>query len=259
MKVSKDRPINKVAALPQVENIVRTVRSIEGLDKDYYKVFAIGFNKTATTSLYSLFTQLGYEAMDGPHWRKTADWHIHYQFQTFSDGPPEDFRYLDKTFPRSKFILNVRDLREWLDSRIEHVRYRLEDPRYRNRPGAKKLPDVNGVMKWVERRDEHHLQVLDYFSSRKDDLLVVNFIKDPLAVEKICDFLRKPLAGVDKPYNRSTPKNREPGTVLNQEVIETALDKLGVKASERDNDIYCPSLRGSGEISVGHPPTTDGL
>lgn len=223
-----ERPIKIAARLSLIENVVRTMNSIQGRDPDYFKVFSVGFNKTGTTSMYSLFRSLGFEAMDGPHWRSSSKWHIHYQFQTFTDGPPENFRYLDATFPNSKFILNVRRLDEWLDSRIEHVRHRMQEPTYNAKWAGSKLPTVDVLKRWIRKRDEHHHDVLKYFQSRKDALLVVNYIDDQDASKRIAGFVGRDLGGSEKPYTRSTPVTRKKGELRNREMIEQAFCDLGI-------------------------------
>ena len=90
--------------------------------RDAGKVFSIGFNKTGSTSLHSIFKDLGYVSYHGTAWRKTLRPMIYFFYDSFCDGVPDDFRRLDKMFPKSKFILQVRNLDEWLDSRLEHIR-----------------------------------------------------------------------------------------------------------------------------------------
>lgn len=242
MKVGSDRPIKRVAAVEQVQNVIETCRLLSGQPSPYFKIFAIGFNKTGTTSLYTLFRQLGFTAMDGPHWRKQEQWHVHYQFQAFSDGPPEDFRVLDKTFPRSKFILNVRDLQEWLDSRIEHVRLRMRDPRYKARMSKGKLPDLDIICEWIRNRQKHHLAVLSYFRHRPDDLLVLNFIADPDASRKVAAFLQCAPPDAAKPYTRSTAATRSHGQLCNDALLRSAFNQLSIPDAERHYDVLLPCL-----------------
>lgn len=234
---TKDRPI-KLAAKPElITNVLRTVASQRGEDTDYFKVFSLGFNKTATTSIYSLFKSLGFEAMDGPHWRKNSQWHLHYQFQTFTDGPPEDYRYLDQSYPNSKFLLNVRRLDEWLDSRIEHINFRMQSPSYKSRMSRGRAPDKDIVMGWAKERERHHRDVLEYFATRPNDLLVVNYIDDKDAPQKIATFVGKEWEGNDRPYARSTPSTRTRGEIKNRDLIYSSLQELGINESGFSADL----------------------
>lgn len=233
----EERPIKIAARESLVSNVVRTIESMNGRDAKYFKVFSVGFNKSGTTSMYSLFRSLGFEAMDGPHWRPSSKWHLHYQFQTFTDGPPEDFKYLDRTFPNSKFILNVRKLNEWLDSRIEHVRYRMQSETYKAKMSGGKLPDKDMVKEWALRRERHHKDVLQYFTDRPSDLLIVNYIDDLESAAKIAKFVGKELVSSEKPYTRSTPETRRKGTLRNEALIKAALTELGLDDTQHSAEV----------------------
>ena len=227
----------------QVLNLGRTVLSRAGLDRRYSKVFAIGFNKTATTSIDKVFKDVGIRSVHNVKWRTAKPYLGHYLAQAFSDGPPEDFRSLDRRFPNSKFILNVRDLDEWLDSRLEHVRYRMD----------KDAPTITGtwthsdasLQAWVRERNAHHLDVLEHFSTRPDDLLVINYIRDPTAAERLTEFLGSDRR-VEKKYSRPIPKTRTAGRLRNPEMIQRNLTALGIPEVEWTYDLYCPSLEPAG-------------
>ena len=238
-RVSENRPVHRVADPDLITNVIETTKLKYGIPTDYFKVFAIGFNKTATTSMSKLFEQAGLTVMDGPHWRKASKWHILEQFQAFTDGPPDDFAALDRTYPRSKFILNVRNLDEWMDSRMEHIKFRMSEGTHKARGDWRLAPGA--FQSWVRKREEHHRAVLRHFDGRPDDLLVVNFIKDPAASQKLADFIGFEKGG-EIPYERSTPKTREPGQLTNADAIADCLNALGIPPRDWSNDILCPSL-----------------
>ena len=87
------------------------------------KIFCIGCNKTGTTSLERELIELGYilgdqrqaELLyDAHYFKKNFGPIIEYcrTAEAFQDAPfscPETYKYLDKAFPNSKFILSVRD------------------------------------------------------------------------------------------------------------------------------------------------------
>lgn len=238
-RVAGVRPVHRKAEPQIVENVIKTTLAKAGLDDSYFKIFAIGFNKTATTSMSKIFEEVGLAAMDGPHWRRNDQWDVHYQFQAFSDGPPESFEFLDQEYPRSKFILNVRDLDQWLDSRIEHIRFRTAEGTHKNRGDWRLTPGA--IQSWIKKRNEHHLKVLDYFRDRPEDLIVVNFIRDEDSSAKILSFIGVD-AQIDRPYVRSTPNTREDQGLKNAELIAECLAATGVDPSEAKNDLYCPSI-----------------
>lgn len=237
--------------------VARTALSKAGIDRTYSKVFSIGFNKTATTSIHALFGELGFKARyHDTAWRsKSAHWQ-HWRGQAFSDGPPQDFRKLDRRYPRSKFILNTRDPLEWLDSRCEHIKLLMKTGLHTDK-GTWRFSQ-SAVEAWVHQRNNYHTEVINYFRSRPRDLLVVNFIRDPDAADKIASFLDAS-GNWEKPFARSTEVTRKPGQLKNAGMIEGALRNLGVNDSEWSYDIHFPSLGSSSAIphdtSVFQPQT----
>lgn len=220
-------------------DVARTVLAQRGLDRRYRKVFLIGFNKTATTSIYTLFLSAGLHTLREIAWRQTDDLRIHYRYRAFTDGPPDDFTVLDRHFPRSQFILNTRDLDEWIDSRLEHIRVTLGPGEDASRPFW--CISDNAVKAWIGHRNQVHLQIMKYFEARPRDLLIVNYIRDPEAARRIRRFLG--LADDDaKPFTRPIPKTRDAGVLRNREMIERCYESRGIPASERKTDLYCPSL-----------------
>jgi len=213
------------------------------------KVFAIGFNKSASTSLHALFVSVGLNSYHGVEWRQHNDIRFLRKYDCFSDGTPRDLAELDGLFPNSKFILNIRDLRGWVYSRLAHIeRHKQLKPDYATHSSWDTTEEAIKV--WIKRRNEYHLFVLSYFSQRPHDLLVVNFIRDDLAADKVCRFLG---------YKDKCPKpekNANPDKRLNQKYVEMlhcAVAELNIPEHELDYDIYCPSLESSG-IQSRFPP-----
>jgi len=198
------------------------------------KVFAIGFNKTGTTSLDATFTELGYLSYHGTGWRKTARRKYYFFFDAFSDGVPDDFRKLAKDFPRAKFILNVRSLDEWLSSRLKHVR-RL--PRESKNPNWRATPEA--VRSWICEWNEYHVEVFEHFRDRPEDLLIVNYVRDPLAADRIADFLGSKNRNLSRSHaNKAAQKSLDPEL---SKLISNALAEMGIPEREARNDMHCPS------------------
>jgi hypothetical protein len=201
------------------------------------KVFAIGFNKTGTTSLHRIFQDLGYRSFHGTKWRNTSKPLIYYLYDAFCDGEPEDFRELDKMFPNAKFILQVRDLSPWLDSRLEHVQ-RLPPNKKRTLHWS---ADESSVQAWVRKWNSFHTAALPYFRDRPKDFLLINYIRDPQAAEKIAAFLGRSSPVKKRHANRNPTAEAK---LKNNEMITKALKNMGIPSAEWMNDIHCPSLSG---------------
>ena len=202
------------------------------------KVFVIGFNKCASSSLHTLFKSLGLPSFHGPKWRMHDDLSFLQKYDCFSDGIPRDLAELDRLFPGSKYILNVRDLKSWVFSRLSHIeRAKKSNPDYNTGP---KWDNTEEAIKyWIKQRNEYHLFVLSYFSDRPADLLVVNFIRDESAATRVCNFLD---------YKRECQrpmKNVNPGKRYSQEhdaMLKRCIEELGISERELDYDIYCPGI-----------------
>ncbi len=180
------------------------------------RIFGIGMHKTATTSLHTALTILGF---DSAHW-KTAHWakkiwnemqldgrsltlEKHY---ALSDLPITLlYKELDKTYPGSKFILTVRDEQEWLNSVRNHWNPELNPYRHQwnTDPFTHKIHKVLYGQKgfdaelFLERYRRHNAEVLEYFKDRPDDLLVMDINKDGWWA--LCRFLGKPVPSMDYP------------------------------------------------------------
>src|SRR5207248_3346773 len=104
-------------------------------DADRPRVFGIGLNKTGTSSLHAALELLGYNALHfgGIETMNAVQRaivggesmlsHLDPAVDAFTDvfGITYCFYLADVQYPGSKFILTVRDLDAWLDSRRRHV------------------------------------------------------------------------------------------------------------------------------------------
>lgn len=198
--------------------------------REKQKVFCIGRNKTGTTSVKKAFELLGYPV---GHQRTAERLHyLHYfngEFdeivdyckfgQVFQDVPfscPETYKYLDKAFPGSKFILTVRDNGEQWYRSITRFHGKLWGKNGQT-PTAQELKDATYVFKgapynlvalhgttdeepyhketMIAHYEQYNQEIIDYFKDRPDDLLVINIAEEG-AYQRFIAFL-----GVDSPYD----------------------------------------------------------
>jgi len=213
-----------------------------------------GFNKSASTSIHYLFESLGLPSYHGVKWRRHDDLKFLRRYDCFSDDIPRDFTELDRLFPGSKFILNVRNLESWIYSRLSHIeRERKKTRNFQTVPAWDTTEEA--IKDWIRKRNDHHLFVLSHFSDRAADFLVVNFIRDASAATKVCNFL-----GFDGEYQRPK-KNVDPSKYRPQkhtEMLRHCIAELGIPECELDYDIYCPSLE-SKETGFRFPPDSSML
>ena len=150
------------------------------------KIFQIGFNKCGTLSIHHFFEENGLQSI---HWGMsmlaTTIKRNHETNQPLLRGYEDydcftdmeevqsntfiyltHFKELDKQYPNSKFILNLRPVDKWIQSRIKHQNYLKVFQRITGL-------DEDGVIKhWKKQWNEHITSVQEYFKDRPKDLLV---------------------------------------------------------------------------------------
>lgn len=144
------------------------------------KIFCIGFNKTGTTSLHSLFKSCGLESTHNTEWchyshaKKGKEY---FENECYSDGELSNFIKLEKWFPNSLFILNTRNKKEWLYSRVKHVMRHnenidvstiLANQKYGKMAKDFYTDEVIAINKWILERDIYHKQVRSHFKNNKN-------------------------------------------------------------------------------------------
>lgn len=148
----------------------------------YDRVFGIGAAKTGTSSLARALALLGfrhtswdpdlwdaYERRDYSAIFAVADAH-----ESFDDGPwngGDFYRVLDERYPRSKFVLTVRDVESWSASHERHF----------SSTGARQIPARYLIDEYEARRGEivagyleRNRQVVEHFHGRPGSLLVLD-------------------------------------------------------------------------------------
>ena len=174
-------------------------------------------HRTGTTSLVKALNMLGIKACHFPaELLYDLDHPIITKFQGFADNPvPLLYRQLDRRHPNSKFILTIRDEREWLKS----VRWLFNEGRKLFMDAEKirglvlcdLIRDIHTGLYGTTTFDEtvflqkyraYHQEVLAYFAERPDALLTLDLTQGN-AFEKLCPFLDKPIPR--RPFPHQNP------------------------------------------------------
>jgi hypothetical protein len=183
------------------------------------RIFGIGFQKTATTSLDAALKILGF---DSGHWesgmwaktilremKKTGRSLLMEKHYAVCDLPIAIFyRELDRTYPGSKFILTMRDEVDWLVSMRDHWNYEKNKFRWEwdIYPAANEVhratygqaqfdPEV-----MLARYRQHNADVRQYFKNRPGDLLLMDMTKGA-GWNELCPFVERSIPEV--PYPRA--------------------------------------------------------
>ena len=132
----------------------------------YSKIFVIGFNKTASTTLHKLFKVNNLKS------QHTTSWDLS-NYDCFSDnGNLNDFKKLDNLHKDAIFILNTRNLTNWLISRFKHG-HRQHERLNRDKNWA--YPCTTELaLEWINDRETYYSQVLDYFKDRPNKLIILS-------------------------------------------------------------------------------------
>lgn len=168
----------------------------KGLGCGQDKFFVIGFHKNAGTTIHHLFLKNLLESRHQPNWGfsvglgKNARGNFWPKFKAFSDGGNrEDFERLSSEYPNSLFLLNCRPLKHWIFSRYKHgIEYKPKGDnewirqdskgKYHNFKEAGLYPCDSSVIKsWIVQRQKHHLNVLNHFKNRPEQLIIFNINK----------------------------------------------------------------------------------
>jgi len=178
------------------------------------RIFGIGMHKTATTSLYEAFKILGY---DSAHWL-SAHWAKAIYLEMTATGRSSTLEHhyalcdlpitilyekLDKAYPNSKFVLTVRDEYQWVESVRKH--FRPDQNKFRKSWDTDPFShfihkEIYGQKNFdydvfLARYRRHNAEVIEYFKSRPNDLLIFNS-KD---WKPLCQFLNKPIPDIPYP------------------------------------------------------------
>ena len=159
--------------------------------KSEYRVFCIGYAKTGNTSITKALDILGFRSaqyLKGALRGEPKGGWIRYikkcNYDAFIDAPfgrEEFYKELDKTFPKSKFILTSRETSSFSRSFVNY---------FHNTPWE--IKSKKELKELKERFEERNAQIIEYFKDRPSKLLIMD-ISSGDGWEKLCGFLENPI------------------------------------------------------------------
>jgi Sulfotransferase domain len=230
---------------------------LQGYDVMWNKVFGVGLSTTGTSSLTVALNRLGIKSIHYPHDQLTheqlrnSDYHLRtlddYQGVTDISVAPY-FAQLDQAWPGSKFILTVREKESWLRSAELHWRFLMadkdRDPQFR-RFTEFILACAYGVVGFSRERlsyvyDTHVRNVLRYFHSRPDDLLVMDICGGD-GWDALCAFLGLAVPNEPFPHSYDCEENAATsGYVLMRVARPAAPEIIGGVVPSRETNYGLP-------------------
>lgn len=161
----------------------------------YDKIFVIGFNKCATTTIHHLFECNNLKSYhQGTKWKKVNWLDLIDKYQCFSDikFKPSMIKKLDAKYKNALFILNTRSIEKWIISRFEHG--------YRAFKKTKSSPyypkSLNLMQTWIEQRKAYYYFLKNYFKKKQQKLLVLN-IEDDQWIHKLVEKLSLKISDIE--------------------------------------------------------------
>jgi hypothetical protein len=192
------------------------------------KVFCVGLTKTGTTSLHHALQALGFTSLHwGPDDEANGGTRMYLEvlrakregrrlldligdgYDAYSDIETlsKSFDLADQQYPGSRFILTVRDLDGWLDSRRRHVERNQRQKAEGTYAGVGSSLRIE-VVAWRAEWVEHVGRVRAHFASRPDDLLVMDVTAGD-GYERLAPFLGRPVPPT--PFPRENVDVEQPG------------------------------------------------
>lgn len=191
------QPLNVSAQTAPSEGMRREV--LQNDVKPKYHCWGIGLGRTGTTTLCNALTILGYSnVIHNPTFE---------QLRTASGGSDNGvtiyYKYLDYKFPKSKFVLTMRDLDSWLPS-IKYITDKFPVQTIdEDEPIKRRMLLYDTVVfdrdLFIKAYFKHIDSVRAYFRSRPHDLLEIDITKGD-GWEKLCPFLELPVPTADFPH-----------------------------------------------------------
>ena len=146
------------------------------MNKFYEKYFVIGFNKTATSTFHNLFLKNNLKSQHTGKWQTD-------KYACFSDnGNLNNYKELDLKYENSVFILNIRELDNWLISRFKHG-LRLKKKTNWAYPYTREK-----CIEWINTREKYHMEILNYFIKRPEKIIIINIEREGW-IEYLCSQL----------------------------------------------------------------------
>jgi len=192
------------------------------------KIFVIGYNKCASSTIHNLFVQNGYKSYHHGCQHKIRKWtDILDDYTVFLDIAPNIILIdeLHKKYKNSLFILNTRPLDKWLISRAEHgVRGYIQNRKHAFFPLSEEL-----IISWTNSRNNHNMNILKYFKDTPDNLVVMN-IDNKNWIDFVTDTLELKNKDIES-------KNIHHSSTYNQgiqELIKKTFNKLKYKREQME-------------------------
>ena len=168
------------------------------------KVFGIGLSRSGSMALNTALKMLGYRSLFVLTCKHAEKNLLKYDAFTHIPLVPM-YKDLDRRFPDSKFILNVRDQESWLRSCEKW--WAVSESARKERVVRDVLLRIYGTDQFDRENfrrvyDQHLTEVTQHFAGRDNALLILDICGGE-GFEKLCPFLGKPVPTQPFPHDNA--------------------------------------------------------
>jgi len=165
------------------------------------KYFCIGLHKTGTSSLHEYAKNNKLKSTHSTDWQNNTK--EIYNFDFFCDGGSHydnqneiDYHNLHKTYLNSVFIINIREIKSWIISKLKHAGWRINTEIIPNRNFYKhnqwREKSMNNIKLFITHYYNRYIKILEYFLNKQDKAYIINISNNRIKNLKIifnCDNL----------------------------------------------------------------------
>lgn len=152
------------------------------------KFFAIGYNKTASTTLHELFTKNNIKSRHVFAYNDVAanpEVNFFSDIDAFSIEKAVNYRQLYIDHPNALFILNTRSLNGWLKSKMTHNYWihcrqtakKLADSKYKLKNLKHYFQEIEPyeyAVKLIRHRISEYKKIIQFFKDKKDHFMILD-------------------------------------------------------------------------------------
>jgi hypothetical protein len=215
--------------------ILNTTQFFEPLNNNivqasgHKKYFCIGLHKTGTSTLHKIALNNKLKSTHSTNWQYNEKKIKKYDF--FCDGGSHynniyeiDYEYLHSKYPNSIFIINIREPRSWIISKLKHAGWDektvvVPDNKSKNQYNWKKKTKRN-ISLFICHYFDRYIKILEYFLNKQDKGYVVDIVSGKVENLKL-------LSNNNENSNQNVHEKKGNNKNLSNEIIEFI-----------DNEIY---------------------
>ena len=149
------------------------------------KIFCIGLHKTGTTSLHEIAIHNNLKTTHTCNWDSNTKQLNKYDF--FCDGGSHynnikeiNYKNLYEKYPNSIFIINIRDVRSWIISKLKHAGWNANTVIRKNKKIIlhKKWRDKTkqNIMLFICHYFDRYIKILEFFLDKQDKAFIVDVV-----------------------------------------------------------------------------------